>query len=74
MKTEMSEKRINELLEMEVKMKKRDAIAKRSYERRNAKIKLMLEKAQAAGISVSEDEIMNEMKCKEKGKSKSKKS
>ena len=57
MKTEMDEKRINELLEMEVKVKKYEAISKKAYERRNARIKLTLEKAKEANIIVTDTEI-----------------
>ena len=57
MKNQINESRINELLEIERKMKKYKEINKKSYERRNARIKLLVKKALDAQIFVSDDEI-----------------
>lgn len=57
MKTELTEKQIQEALEAQRKYEKMKAINKRSYERRNAWMKLMLQKAETAKIEVSDAEV-----------------
>ena len=60
----VSEKRLKELLEKERRLKKMKEINKRSYKRRNARIKLMLRKAEKAGITVSDKEVDEYLKNK----------
>ena len=57
MKTELTQKQIEEALEAQRKYQKLQAINKRSWQRRNAWTKLMLEKAEEAKIVVSDAEV-----------------
>ena len=54
---QIDEKLYEELIAAKVQNDRMKAINKRSYERRNAYIKLMVAKAEKAKISVSEAEV-----------------
>ena len=56
-KIEITQAELNSLNEIKAKMLKYKAINERSYKRRNAFIKLIMEKALKANIKVSEGEI-----------------
>ena len=57
MSKELTEKQIQDALEAQRKWEKMRAINKRSYERRNAWLKLMVEKAEKANITVTDAEV-----------------
>lgn len=53
----LTKEQIEAALEAQRKYEKLQAINKRSYQRRNAWMKLMIEKAEAAKIEVSDKEV-----------------
>lgn len=56
-KIELTQEQLEKALEAQRKYEKMQAINKRSYERRNAWMKLMIQKAEAAKIEVSDQEV-----------------
>lgn len=57
MKEGLSAERVKELLEKEAKADRYAATAKKAYMRRNAKIAIILKKAEAAGITATDEEV-----------------
>lgn len=57
MKDELSKERVKELLEKEAKLERHKATMKKSHLKRNARIAIILEKAEKAGIVATKDEI-----------------
>lgn len=55
--TELSKQRVDELLEIETKYQKQEAYSKNYRKKRNVRHKLLIEKAIAKGISVSDKEV-----------------
>lgn len=60
----ISEERMKELLEMERKAKQYKATADKAYKRRNARINIILTKAEKAGIRVTDAEVDEYLKAK----------
>jgi hypothetical protein len=58
---QLTQAQLNEVLEKAAKYDKYQAINKRSYKYRNAKIKVILRKAAEAGITATEQEIDAEL-------------
>lgn len=65
-KSELSQERINQLLEAEAKFKKSRETSMKATKKRNARIAVILRKAMAVGIVATEEEIAEEMKKSEK--------
>jgi len=61
---QVDDKKYKELVEKEVKYEKMKATSKKAYERRNARITLMLDKAKKANIKVSDSEVDAYLKSK----------
>lgn len=53
----ISQERMKELLEKEAKADRYAATAKKAYTRRNARINIILKKAEAAGITATDEEV-----------------
>lgn len=64
MTNQISEERLNELYEKERQLNTMKVNAQEARLRREARIKLILQKAQEAGISVSEKEVEQFLKTK----------
>lgn len=64
MTNQISEERLNELYEKERQLNTMKVNAQEARLRREARIKLTLQKAQEAGISVSEKEVEQFLKTK----------
>ena len=60
----LTEKQVQEMTEKAKKYDKMKAINKRSYERRNVRIHLMLKKAEEKKITVTEAEVDDYLKLK----------
>ena len=56
-KNEISEARLNELLEREAQLRKVQDRQRKAYQRRNARLIIFRQKAEAAGITVTDEEI-----------------
>ena len=63
---QVEDKKYKELLDKAAHDDRMKEINKKSYERRNARIKLMLDKAEKAKIQVSEAEVDAYLKLKSK--------
>jgi len=64
MKEELSKERMKEMLEAEAKWAHHKAIMKKSHEKRNARIAIILAKAEKAGITATEAEVDEYLKKK----------
>lgn len=62
MTKQMSDKEIQELLEIKAKHDRLKEINRKSYKKRMAKQKILLKKAKEAGIEVSDKEVMEYLK------------
>lgn len=58
----VSDERLNELLEMEVELKKRKEREKKYWKRAYYKQKVMKEKLKELNITISDEEVLNAMK------------